>query len=102
MIIAWSYLPDIVVNWNFDARVLTQIYSERCGLIESPTAGYQITPYYTGNHRPAAFLIARGPKIGESKILKDGHIVDIAPTLLTMLGVDIPKHFDGRVWEEFI
>jgi arylsulfatase A-like enzyme len=65
-------------------------------------AGYEITPYYTGNHKPTAFALARGPKIAEKTILTGGHVIDLAPTILAMLGVDPPKQMDGRIWSEFI
>ena len=97
-----SSLPDVVINWDYNAKVLSQLYSEKLGLIKSPSAGYQTEPYYTGNHRPAAFFIARGPNIKESKTLNDGHIVDIAPTLLAMMDIKIPENFDGKVWEDLL
>jgi predicted AlkP superfamily phosphohydrolase/phosphomutase len=96
-----QHLPDIVVNWDIETRVLADLASERCGLV-SKAAGYETAPYYTGNHRPAAFVLARGPQIAEHDVLTGGHIVDIAPTILTMLGVDPPRHLDGRVWHTFL
>jgi predicted AlkP superfamily phosphohydrolase/phosphomutase len=97
-----DYLPDIVVNWDIDAKVLSELQSDRCGLIRGNTAGYEITPYYSGNHKPTAFALARGPRIAEDEIFTGGHVVDIASTILAMLGVDPPKHLDGRIWSEFI
>lgn len=95
------YLPDLVVNWNSEAHVLAELYSDRCGLLRAKGAGYQTDPFYTGNHRPAAFVLARGPQVATRTMLCGGHIVDLAPTLLTMLGVDSPPHMDGRAWGEF-
>jgi predicted AlkP superfamily phosphohydrolase/phosphomutase len=95
-------LPDVVVNWDIEAKVLSELLSDRCGLIHGKAAGYEITPYYTGNHKPTAFVLARGAKIAEGELLIGGHVVDFAPTLLAMLEVDPPKHLDGRIWREFI
>lgn len=92
-------LPDLAITWDLDAQVLQELGSEKCGNVKKP-AGYQIAPYYTGNHRPDAFVIARGPGIAEGSRLDSGHIVDLAPTVMTMLGVDPPAHMDGRVWKE--
>jgi predicted AlkP superfamily phosphohydrolase/phosphomutase len=97
-----EYLPDLVVNWDIDAKVLSKLRSDRCGLIGGNAAGYEITPYYTGNHKPTAFALARGPKIAEKARCTGGHIVDIAPTILAMLGVDPPKQMDGHIWSGFI
>jgi predicted AlkP superfamily phosphohydrolase/phosphomutase len=96
-----QHLPDLVVNWNLDAQVLAELASDRCGVVRQ-AAGHETAPYYTGNHRPTAFALARGPHIAEGEVLVGGHIVDIAPTILTMLGVDSPQHMDGRVWNAFL
>lgn len=97
-----DHLPDVIVNWDIQAQVLSELQSERCGLVKGKAAAYQTDPFYTGNHRAAAFVTARGPTITQGDVLTGGHIVDIAPTILAMLGVDPPRHMDGRVWSEFI
>ena len=63
----------------------------------SGRAGYEIAPYYTGNHRAAAFVAGRGPGVPAS-IPADGHIVDLPATVFALLGVERPKHFEGRAW----
>ena len=90
-------LPDAVVNWNLSARVLDAVESPRAGLIRKQ-AGHAVSPFYNGNHRAAAFVLARGPSIKAGETLEDGHILDIAPTVLNALDVDIPRHFEGRHW----
>ena len=60
--------------------------------------GYAISPFYTGNHRASAFLYGRGPSLAAGGALDGRHILDLAPTLLAMLGVDVPAHFEGRGW----
>lgn len=95
------HLPDLVVSWDPDARVLDELHSERCGRIKG-VAGYQTAPYYTGNHRPNAFVLARGPHVPAGGTLADGDILDIAPTTLALLGVDPPAHFEGKAWSEFL
>lgn len=94
-------LPDLVVTWDPDARVLGELESDRCGHIRGP-AGYQVAPYYTGNHRPNAFVFARGPHVPGGGALEDGDIVDLPATILALLGVDPPAHFEGRPWAEFL
>jgi len=94
-----DYLPDVVVNWDIDAKVLSELASDRCGLVRG-SAGFEVAPFYTGNHRPAAFVLARGPRITENGVLTGGHIVDLAPTIMAMLSVEPPQHMDGRVWGE--
>ena len=93
-------LPDVVVTWDPDARVLDELESARAGRVRK-RASFETAPYYTGNHRPNAFVLARGPAVTRGARLVDAHIVDIAPTILEMLGVTPPAHFDGRAWAVF-
>ncbi|HUP00990.1 MAG TPA: alkaline phosphatase family protein [Gemmatimonadota bacterium] len=95
------HLPDLVVTWDFEARILAELRSERCGLVRKE-AGYQTAPYYTGNHTPNAFVLARGPHVQSGAALTGGHIVDLAPTLFALLGVDPPAQFEGRAWAEIL
>jgi len=90
-------LPDAVINWNNAARVLDEIESPKAGRI-SKQPGYAVSPFYTGNHRATAFVLGRGPSVAASSTLARGHILDIAPTVLSMLGTDIPANFEGKAW----
>jgi len=94
-------LPDVVACWDPEAEVLARVESARRGLIEG-VAGYQTSPGYTGNHRPNAFLVARGPGVREGVEVTGRHILDIAPTVLAALAVDPPRHFEGRPVEELV
>ncbi|GIK98532.1 MAG: hypothetical protein BroJett029_27410 [Alphaproteobacteria bacterium] len=49
----------------------------------------------TGDHRPRGFFAATGPDIPAGR-LPAGELVDIAPTILDLLEVPIPNHFEGR------
>ena len=47
-------------------------------------------------------LTMEGKNIRKGVQLEGAAIVDIAPTILHLCGVDIPAHMDGRVLEEAI
>jgi predicted AlkP superfamily phosphohydrolase/phosphomutase len=53
-------LADLIVLWDSEAAITTEVYSEICGLITSERPGYALAPFYTGNHRPAAFFYRPG------------------------------------------
>jgi predicted AlkP superfamily phosphohydrolase/phosphomutase len=54
----------------------------------------------SGDHRRMGMFIAAGPPIASGQTFADAHLVDIAPTLLYLLGVPVPDDMDGRVlWE---
>jgi predicted AlkP superfamily phosphohydrolase/phosphomutase len=90
------HLPDLSVTWDAAARTLRELDSPSLGRILG-RAGYEIAPYYTGNHRAAAFVAASGPG-SPATIPADGHIVDLPATVFTLLGVERPAHFEGRAW----
>jgi len=54
-----------------------------------------------GDHRPEGMIIAAGPDIKKASI-KNVDIMDIAPTVLYLMGVPVPKDMDGRVLKEML
>jgi predicted AlkP superfamily phosphohydrolase/phosphomutase len=51
----------------------------------------------SGCHRREGILIIDGPEIVSGRILPKADIVDLAPTILHMLGEGVPKTMDGQV-----
>lgn len=92
-----GHLADLVVQWNPEARITTEVQSQTCGLVKSEKPGYALEPFYTGNHRPGAFFIARGPEVPAGQTLEGGHVLDLAPTFLNYFGVVAAEYMDGRV-----
>jgi predicted AlkP superfamily phosphohydrolase/phosphomutase len=90
-------LPDVVAKWNMEARVGADLDSPSFGRLHG-CGGHEVPPFYTGNHRNVAFAAMRGPSLPENIYKEEGHIIDVAPTLLSLLGVDPPPHFEGRAW----
>jgi predicted AlkP superfamily phosphohydrolase/phosphomutase len=93
------HLPDMVITWDPDAHILRELEGDGVGTIEGK-AGYETGPFYTGNHRPNAFALARGPGVSAGVEVAGGHVLDVAPTVLALLGVDLPPHFEGAPWLE--
>jgi predicted AlkP superfamily phosphohydrolase/phosphomutase len=91
------HLPDLSVTWDPEARTLGTLESPACGRIEG-RAGYQLAPYYSGNHRPTAFVGATGPTTSAGSLPADGSILDLAPTVFALLGEEPATHFQGRAW----
>lgn len=85
-----EYLPDLIVLWDATAPI-TGLASDRIGEVrgESPDPR-------PGTHAEPGFLLMCGPGIPSGRTLEGGHIVDIAPTILGRLGVDVPAHMAGR------
>ena len=83
-------LPDLVVAWD-DAAPLTELTGPGIGTVSAPSPDGR-----TGTHRPPGFLLARGPGFTPGAELQGVRVVDFAPTVLHLLGIDPPAHFEGR------
>ncbi len=88
-------LPDATISWREDARISNAIEAPAIGTVTGAAPAYGISPFYTGNHRANAFVLERGAGIAAGSSLERGHILDVAPTILTLLGVDVPRHYEG-------
>jgi predicted AlkP superfamily phosphohydrolase/phosphomutase len=53
----------------------------------------------TGQHRMDGILFMSGPGIRAAHEISQASIMDIAPTILALLGVPVPQHMDGRILE---
>ncbi|HSE87962.1 MAG TPA: alkaline phosphatase family protein [Candidatus Binatia bacterium] len=95
-----GHMPDIIINWDDDAKVTTGLLTEKHGLAHSAQPGHALTPYYTGNHRPTAFAVALGPGVAQANILNGVSILDLAPTILTYFGITPPDYMGGKVLDD--
>ncbi len=56
--------------------------------------------FWSGSHRMEGTLILNGPDIKKGGTVKGAKMVDVAPTILYLLGLPIPRSMDGRVLSE--
>ncbi len=50
---------------------------------------------YSGMHRDHGLFIGKGPEIKRGEAFEGGAVVDLAPTILHLLGLEIPCDMDG-------
>ena len=53
-----------------------------------------------GTHRLHGIIVARAPALKTGAAIEDAHLIDLAPTILHLLGVSVPEDMDGRVLTE--
>ena len=55
------------------------------------------TSEWGGTHRLHGILVARAPGLRPGAEIENSHLIDIAPTVLHLLGVSVPQDMDGSV-----
>ncbi len=55
------------------------------------------TSEWGGTHRLNGILVARAPAFNNGAEIETPHLIDIAPTILHLLGVPVPEDMDGSV-----
>lgn len=87
-------LADILIlprNLEYIATGLSEFVSNK---IMAPSFAY------TGTHRMDGIFMLRGDGLRRGCDAQDAHIVDMAPTILHLLGLPIPQGMDGSVLTE--
>jgi predicted AlkP superfamily phosphohydrolase/phosphomutase len=54
----------------------------------------------SGCHRRHGIFIARGPEVRSGETVEGARILDLAPTILHLMGLPVPDDMDGRVLTE--
>jgi predicted AlkP superfamily phosphohydrolase/phosphomutase len=100
-------LPDLLVEWSDEVPTGSVIVGGGIGAAvkaSSPKIGSVegVNQYCrTGEHRIGGLFIAAGPGIQPGRLAREVSIVDFAPTLATMFGVD-GTGFDGEPIAELL
>jgi len=91
-----DYLPDLLVSWNSSPAAKHQaVVSALYGSILWPMPGRNLDGR-SGNHRPHGFIFASGKDIVPGSHITNAHILDLAPTVYSMLGLAQPSEMCGR------
>jgi len=86
--------PDIIVVFRTDLGLLEECVSESVGLIRV-ACNYRGYPR-TGDHTGESRLWILAPGMTPARSRKEGDVLDIAPTVLSLLNVPLPEWFEGR------
>lgn len=87
-------LPDLFVRFRRDLGRLDGCRSPRIGVLQA-TAHHARSPR-GGDHTPESRLWIRAPGAVAGAELRRGNALDLAPTVLSLLGVAAPDDLDGR------
>lgn len=81
---------DLIVVWQ--EKYATDV-------ADSPDFGRigPFPPYRAGSHRAEGFILAIAPELDPALgPVADGHVLDLAPTILSLMGAPIPDYLEGK------
>ena len=82
-------LPDLTVLWD-QSFPWDSVQSVRFGTLHLRRQDAR-----SGSHSPHGFLLMHGPGVPAGRAVYGHSIYDIAPTVLQLAGIPIPRHMDG-------
>jgi len=89
--------PDLVLRWNYAYDCRERARLEEQSLFDTEKFYRTVTDVRTtGVHRPHGVFLMFGPPVQPGR-LEGARLLDVAPTLLHLLGLPIPADMDGRV-----
>lgn len=96
--------PEILPSWWVDGFLLEQ---SRPGKNAPPSVERSTLPLeggveFAASHRLDGVLIMQGGPMRSGVTFSDARIIDVAPTVLYLLGLPVPEDMDGRVLTEAI
>lgn len=91
--------PDLIIQWR-DYAYFTKKGIDQGVDVFSENLMIDASEYpHTGTHRLEGIYVAKGPNINKAQ-KTSARIIDLAPTILQLLGVTCPENLDGRVLNE--
>lgn len=83
--------PDLFVQWEGLRYTTSDLLGHRTMVLPVQDLGPD-----DAAHAPAGFFALAGPAIPAAGAFAAAHLLDIAPTILDVLGMDLPADLDGR------
>lgn len=94
--------PDLVIEWKDYAYWGRGRYDNQSPVFESGRKFDFTDQPLTGSHRLEGLLIAQGAGIRSGAILEGTHLLDLAPTILNLLGIQPSDNMDGRILTDIL
>ena len=86
-----NHAPDIILHTNRSKYVSFGHADFGSNKLIEPSIGQ------TGHHTMEGIVILRGADIPAGTRIEGANIIDIAPTVLALMGLDVPGEMDGKV-----
>ena len=99
--------PDLLVTWKNHHYTSWPGYKDKNRALFEPSLYHSDYSDWSqlqkgGNHRPNGILFMKGSNIKSGFNIEGARIIDLAPTILYLMGTTVPADMDGRVLKETI
>lgn len=85
------HLPDLFIEWQWSREFIDTLEHPRAVLRQEKQ-----TYHRSSFHTSVGFIIGCGPAVKAPNEFSKISVLDVAPTLLSVLGVAVPSHMNGR------
>ncbi len=98
-----SKAPDLIpAAWSERGFNLKKAPSQNGSLLRMEEGSIASGSEWSGTHKMEGFFLVSGEKAASGKVLRNINIIDVFPTVLTILNLPVPQGVDGRVIKELI
>lgn len=95
-----NFAPDLIVEWkNYEYDCRQRFGTEETSVFADALtlSDLQEAQNMSAVHRLHGTLMLRGSRVPRAHTIEGAQIIDLAPTILYLLGQPVPKSMDGRV-----
>jgi len=97
--------PDLLVTWKNHQYTSWPGYDDRDRDLFEPSLRHSDFSDWSelqkgGNHRPNGILFMKGQAIRTGCRIEGARLIDLAPTILYLMGMPVPTDMDGKVLEK--
>jgi predicted AlkP superfamily phosphohydrolase/phosphomutase len=97
--------PDLLVTWKNHQYTSWPGYDDRDRDLFEPSLRHSDFSDWSelqkgGNHRPNGILFMKGQAIRTGCRIEGARLIDLAPTILYLMGMPVPRDMDGKVLEK--
>lgn len=92
--------PDLIVQWSEEQYHSRATRNARGTVFLNPGKWKNTRMVLSGHHRRQGVIFAKGPSVTPGTTLNGAKIVDLAPTVLALMGLPLVPDFDGKVLRE--
>ncbi len=94
-----DFIPDIIIRWSPGYYCINE---QELGFLRiKPDGDNLITIHrWSGNHLPNGIIFMSGPDVRVGYKINGAEIIDVAPTIMALLDVEVPKYMDGKVLKD--